>query len=69
MGALAFLLTYLPQIPQYVAAGTALVDAISVGVSKAEQLQSENREPTAADWDEVNASIAAKRTRLHAPGS
>jgi hypothetical protein len=69
MGALAFLLTYLPQIPQYVAAGTALVDAVQIGISKAEQLKSENRDPTDDDWAEVNASIAAKRTRLHAPGS
>ena len=68
-GALAFLLQFLPQIPSYVAAGTALIDVVSHGVAKANQLHSENREPTDADWAEVNASIAAKRGRLHAPGT
>jgi len=61
----AFLLAFLPQIPQYVAAGTALADVITSGLAKANQLQSEGREPTEADWSEVNQSIAEKRARLH----
>ena len=65
-GALAFLLEYLPKIPSYIAAGTELVHVVSAGVSKANQLHAENRDATDADWADVNASIAAKRTRLHA---
>lgn len=69
MGALSFLLTYLPQVPSYVAGGIAIADAISIGMDKAKQLRDEDREVTEDDWNQVNASIAAKRTRLHAPGS
>ena len=65
MGALGFLLKYLPTIPVYVQGGLAVADAVAIGLEKAEQLKKENREPTEADWDEVNASIAAKRKRLH----
>lgn len=65
----AFLLAFLPQIPQYLAAGSALVDVISTGMDKANQLKTEGRDASDADWSEVNASIASKRARLHSPGA
>lgn len=65
MGALAFLTAFLPKVPAYVAAGAQLANVISIGLEKSKQLEAENRDPTDADWDEVNASIAAKRARLH----
>lgn len=65
MGPLAFATQLLGALPALIQAGVAVSDLIDAGKDKLQQFQDERRDPTAAEWDELNASIAAKRELLH----
>lgn len=66
VGALAFAVELLSSLPGLISAGVQVVDLIQNGQAKLKLFDAEKRDPTPAEWDELNASIAAKRKELHA---
>lgn len=64
--ALAFAMQLLSSLPSLIEAGVAVGDLISNGNAKLKAFDDEKRDPTDAEWDELNATIAAKRKELHA---
>lgn len=67
MGAAAFALSLLTELPALIAAGKQVFDLIKSGTAAMEAMQAENRDPTPAEWDKLNAQIKALRDELHAP--
>ena len=65
MGALAFATQLLGSLPGLIAAGVQVMDLINNGNAKLKIFDAEKRDPTPAEWDELNASIEAKRKELH----
>ena len=65
MTALAFAVQLLSSLPGLIAAGVEVVGLIEKGNEKLKQFAAEKRDPTAAEWEELNAEIAAKRRELH----
>jgi len=63
--AIAYALQLLNALPQLVQAGIDITAAVSSAKSKLELMQSENRNPTEAEWQELNDSISALRKELH----
>ncbi len=65
MGALAFATQLLSSLPSLIEAGVAVVDLVKNGSAKLKVFADEKRDPTDAEWAELNASIEAKRAELH----
>jgi hypothetical protein len=65
MGALGFATTLLGSLPSLIAGGVQVLDLIKSGNAKLSAFASEKRDPTDAEWAELNASIDAKRAELH----
>lgn len=65
--ALTFATTLLGSLPSLITAGIQIIDLVTSGNAKLKAFADEKRDPTPAEWDELNASIAAKRTELHKP--
>lgn len=65
MQALAFAIQLLDVIPSLIAAGRDVAALVSDGKAKIEAMQAENRDPTPAEWDSLNAQIKALRDELH----
>lgn len=64
MGALAFALAALQAVPAIVAAGNSLETYINNTSTAVQAMQAENRDPTQAEWDALNAEIAALQKQL-----
>ncbi len=65
MGALAFALKVIEMVPFAVDAVSGAWDAFQWGSEKVKAMVAEDRDPTDAEWDELNAKVAALRTALH----
>ena len=59
------IINLLNLVPQFVAAGLSISDAWARVKAKADQFIAEDRDPTDAEWAELNTEIAAKRAELH----
>ncbi len=64
---LAFAIELLGQVPALIAAGKDVVALAQSGHAALTAMQAENRDPTPAEWDALNAQIKALRDELHAP--
>jgi hypothetical protein len=67
MGAAAYALSLLTELPSLIASGKQVVDLIQTGTTALKSMQAENRDPTPAEWDSLNAQIKALQEELHAP--
>lgn len=67
MGAAAYALSLLTELPGLIASGKQVVDLIQTGTTALQAMQTENRDPTTAEWDALNGQIKALRDELHAP--
>ncbi len=65
MGSLAFAIQLLSEISPLIAAGKSVVDLATQGAAALKLMQTENRDPTQAEWDALNAQIKALRDELH----
>lgn len=65
MGALTFAMELLGSLPGLIAGGIEVVGLIERGNASLKTFAEEKRDPTPAEWDELNAEIAAKRKELH----
>lgn len=63
--ALAFAMQLLESLPGLIQAGADVAELISNGSAKLKEFEQENRDPTDEEWEELNASIDAKRDELH----
>ncbi len=67
MGAAAYALSLLTELPGLIASGKQVIDLIKTGSDALKAMQDENRDPTPAEWDALNAQIKVLRDELHAP--
>ena len=67
MGGAAFALSLLTELPGLIASGKQVIDLINQSADAMRKMQAENRPPTPAEWDALNARIKALRDELHAP--
>lgn len=64
--AIAYALQLVTSLPSLIKAGADVLDLLDKGKQKLQAFATEKRDPTPEEWDELNASIAAKRQQLHA---
>ena len=64
---IAYALSLLTELPGLIASGKQVIDLIQTGSTALKAMQTENRDPTAAEWDQLNARIKALRDELHTP--
>jgi hypothetical protein len=64
MGGLAFALQLLDLVPLIVKGVTGAAEALSWGKSQIEKMVQEDRDPTDAEWDELNKKTEELRTAL-----
>ncbi len=62
---LAYALQALTAIPQLIAAGQSVIGLVQHSTDALKLMQSENRDPTQAEWDALNSLIDSLRTQLH----
>lgn len=67
MGALAIATTVLELLPSLIQAGINVVGLIESTSATIKLAQSENRDPTDAEWAALDAQISALRAQLNAP--
>lgn len=60
-----YALQILQQIPALIAAGQSVLGLVQDGSAALEKMVSENRDPTEAEWDALNAVTKALRDQLH----
>jgi hypothetical protein len=65
MGALAYAIQALQILPSLISAGVQVKGLIENTNASLATMQKENRDPTAAEWDALNAQIADLRKQLH----
>jgi N-acyl-D-aspartate/D-glutamate deacylase len=59
-------LNLLTALPGLIEAGANVVGVIQHGTAKVKQLQTEGRDPTQAEWDELDTMVNGLRAQLHA---
>ena len=64
--ALGYAIQILGILPQLIAAGRDVTALIQQGQAVLSDAQANGREPTDADWNELNAQIKALQDELHA---
>jgi hypothetical protein len=64
MPALTVLLNWLNALLAIVPTGTALWNALTARKTLAEQIIADNRNPTDAEWDQLNADTATKEAMI-----
>lgn len=69
MQALMYAMQVLQALPTLIAAGQSVVTLVQQTNDRLKVMQDERRDPTPAEWAELNATIATLRSELHAPGS
>lgn len=67
MAAAAYALSLLTELPGLIASGKQVVDLIQTGTTTLRAMQTENRDPTPAEWDALYAQIKTLRDELQAP--
>jgi hypothetical protein len=67
MTALEYALQVLNALPQLIAAGVEITAMATQARDRLQAMKDENREPTPAEWNELNDEIARLRGQLHAP--
>lgn len=67
MTAIAYALQLLGALPDLIGAGMDVLSTIKDGQHKLQEFADQGRDPTAAEWDELNARIKDLRDQLHAP--
>lgn len=65
--ALMFAMQVLEAIPTLIAAGQSVVTLVTQTNERLKAMQAENRNPNPQEWADLNATIAALRSELHAP--
>jgi hypothetical protein len=63
--AIAFALNALQQISALVEAGAEVKGLVDHTSSALQTMQAEKRDPTPAEWDELNKQVNALRAQLH----
>lgn len=63
--AIAFAIQALTQLPALIQAGADAVAAIEQTIAALQSMQAENREPTNAEWDALDARITTDLARLN----
>jgi hypothetical protein len=64
MNALALAIALLQALPTLITATEEVSSLITTTVSQLQAMQAEGRDPTAAEWDALNAQTAALRKQL-----
>lgn len=64
MGGLAFVLQLLDLVPLVVKGVAGAAEALSWGKDQIEKMVQEDRDPTDAEWDELNKKTEELRTAL-----
>lgn len=62
---IGFALTLLQELPGLIKAGVDVTRMVTEGTQKLHQFDTEGRNPTAAEWDSLNAEIRRLRGELH----
>lgn len=65
MGSTTFALQLLAILPSLINAGLQVQGIITATNAKLTKMVEEKRDPTEAEWDELNAAIDELRTQLH----
>lgn len=65
MPALLYATQLLGMLPSLLAAGKNVVDLVTTGNAALKTMADENRDPTPAEWDALNAKIKALQDELH----
>ncbi len=66
MGAIAYALQLIGEAEPLIAAGVNVANLLKTGSAALKAMQDENRDPSPAEWDALNAQIKALREELHA---
>lgn len=66
MGALPYAIQLLSALPSLIKAGMDVTTLIQGSTAKIQAMSTENRAPTGAEWDELNAQIKTLQAELHA---
>lgn len=69
LGALPYAVQLLSSLPGLIKAGMDVTALIQDSTAKLHDMQANGRDPTQAEWDELDAKIKALQAELHAPGS
>jgi hypothetical protein len=64
--ALLYAIQILNAIPQLIAAGQSVMTVVNQGTVAIQNMIAEKRDPSPAEWDQLNATINALRAQLHA---
>ncbi len=67
VGALPYALQLLSSLPTLIKAGQDVTALITDETAKIHAMQAANRDPTAAEWAELDTKIKALQDELHAP--
>ena len=65
-GVVAFIGQLVTQLPSLVNAGTNIVTFLEEQFKAVKSMIAENRDPTQAEWDALNATVAAELSKLDA---
>lgn len=67
MTAALYALQILEALPALMLAGQNIVEMVASSSAKLKVMIDEKRDPTEAEWEELNGQIDALRAELHAP--
>ncbi len=67
MGAAAYAISLLTELPGLISAGKDVIDLIKSSQTALASMQDQGRDPTPQEWSDLNAQIKALRDELHAP--
>jgi len=65
MGALAYAIQLLGVVPGLISSGRDVIALLADGKAKLQEMQVQQRDPTDAEWEELNRQIAVLQTELH----
>jgi len=66
MPALAYAIQLMSALPALVQAGKDISSLVTDGTKALESMQKDKRDPTVAEWNDLNNRIMALRNQLHA---
>lgn len=62
---IAYAVQLLSSLPALIQAGRDVVGVVQNGTAKLQTMQAEGRDPTQAEWDELDADIKRLQGELH----
>ena len=65
-GIVSFIAQIVAQLPSLVSAGTNIIDFLEAQFAAVKAMIAENRDPTQAEWDALNATVVAELAKLDA---